>query len=631
MPEIEELHIEPGQGPHVIRNDDHSGHDARRYLRHRVRRMIRDAILIIVAIILSAIIAISAYFAISAVIVANEVKSSVASVSALRGLSTDDLASGDLATKLQASSGDLKKHADAAYAHTSNPVWAVAGGLPRYGADIEAVRTAVDVLHQVSDDALPLIADAADDVNISHISLSNGSISIPGIRDAAPKLAKANEAIAAANQELQAIGGVTIGALNQQLTTAKGQFITVAKASDAIARGAQLLPSMLGLDNPDGARNYLVLAQNNAEVRATGGIPGSFGLVTVKNGTVEMHDFLSTSDFGSFSQPVVPLNADEQSLFGERLGEFMQDVNFTPDFARTGQLAKAMWEARQGGTVDGVISMDPVFLQRVLAAVGSVEVSKDGVSVTLDGSNTAETLLSKVYALLPDNADQDEFFGVAAKAAFNKILHSSSANPSELAKQVISATQDGHLYVWSANADEQKLLDGTMVGGTLVTEESGGYLGGKAPQQVIGVYYNDAMASKMDWYLERSVEDRIVETYPNGREQHSITIRLRNVLTASDVSKLPDYVIGSLENGAVKGNIQFINYLYVPAGGSAPEYAAGPNAEKGDSYVVHDGLTAIAKQVSLAPGESYEITATIYTASGSLPGHTVVRQTPLAR
>lgn len=626
---IEELRNESGHGPTVIRNDDHSGLEVKRYLRRRVRRVIRDTLLVIIAVVLSAIIVIGAYFVISAVLVANEVKAAAATVTSLQGA---DITADDASGNLKTTSDELRKHADAAYIHTSNPIWAMAGKLPGYGGDVEAIRTSVDVLHQVADDALPLIIDAVSDVDVSRITIADGSVSVPGIRQAAPKLAKANGIIADANGKFQSIDGVTLGALQRQLKPAREKFVTLAETSDTLSRGAQLLPSMLGLDDPNATRTYLVLAQNNAEVRTTGGIAGAFGLVSVKGGKVEMHDFISTSEFGSFDQPVVPLQSDERDIFGDKLGEFMQDVNFTPDFSRTGQIAKAMWEAKRGDTIDGVISMDPVFLQRVLSAVGPVTVDGgNGVSMTLDGSNTAQSLLNKVYFDLPDSTDQDKFFGLATKASFDKILHSSSANPSELVKQVISSAEDGHLYVWSAREDEQKLLDGTLVGGTLVTKESGGYMGSKAPRQVIGVYYNDAMASKMDWYLDRSVEDKLVQTYPNGRERHEITIRMRNTLSAGDVEGLPDYIIGTLENGAVKGNIQFVNYLYVPAGGAVPEYAAGPNGDKGDDYAIHDGLTVVAKQVSLAPGESYEIKATVYTASGSMNGRTVVRQTPLAR
>ena len=585
-------------------------------------------LLVVAAAILTAIIALGAYYAISGVIVANHVRAASASATTLRGV---DLTSRDATAKLRTISDELRGHADAAYAHTSNPLWAVAGKLPQYGGDVEAVRSAVDVLHQVADNALPLMTDALDDVDLSRISMADGTISIPGIQNAAPKLARANDVISAANTKLQSIQGVTLGALERRLAPAQEQFMELAKVGDAVSRGAQLLPSMLGMNDPTVVRNYLILAQNNAELRATGAIPGAVGLVTVQNGRITMHDFLPAAGFQEFSEPVIPLQADEQALFGERMGEFVQDVNFTPDFARTGQLVKVMWEKRQGGTIDGVISLDPVFLQHVLSAVGPVTVGEGQSVVTIDGSNAVETLLNKVYFTFSGNTAQDEFFRTAARTVFDKVLHSSSADPAAVARQMIGAAQDGHFYAWSANAEEQRLLDGTVVGGTLVTEESEPYSGSAAPRQIIGVYYNDSMASKMDWYLERSVEDKLVAKYENGREQHEITIRLRNTLEASQVDGLPNYVVGQLENGAIRGNIQFINYLYVPAGGSVPEYKAGPNEDKGDAYAVHDGLTAIAKQVSLAPGESYEIKATVYTAIGSAQGQTVVRQTPLIR
>lgn len=52
------------------------------------------------------------------------------------------------------------------------------------------------------------------------------------------------------------------------------------------------------------------------------------------------------------------------------------------------------------------------------------------------------------------------------------------------------------------------------------------------------------------------------------------------------MDKVPGYVVGALENGAQKGDIQFINYLYVPTGGSVPEYAAGPDGGAAEAITV---------------------------------------------
>ncbi len=62
--------------------------------------------------------------------------------------------------------------------------------------------------------------------------------------------------------------------LQDQLTEAAGLTGTA-------SRTVQLLPAMLGADSQ---RRYLLMFQNNAEVRATGGIPGAVAVVTADRG-----------------------------------------------------------------------------------------------------------------------------------------------------------------------------------------------------------------------------------------------------------------------------------------------------------------------------------------------------------
>ena len=159
------------------------------------------------------------------------------------------------------------------------------------------------------------------------------------------------------------------------------------------------------------SRSYLIMVQNNSELRATGGIPGSWGVLTVTDGHLSIDDFKSVN--GYWNSPVTPLTAEEKSLFTDKLVRFQQDVNFTPDFSRSGEIAVAMWQDLYGQTVDGVISVDPVFLQNVLKVTGQVTLD-DGT--VLSGDNAAQILLNQTYF---DKATQDEqnaFFSSTAAA-----------------------------------------------------------------------------------------------------------------------------------------------------------------------------------------------------------------------
>jgi Protein of unknown function (DUF4012) len=81
---------------------------------------------------------------------------------------------------------------------------------------------------------------------------------------AAPKVVAANAEVQTAVRRLDSLDPAA-------LTTATA------------ARAVRLLPPMLGANGP---REYLLLVQNNAEQRATGGIPGSVALLRAVDGAV---------------------------------------------------------------------------------------------------------------------------------------------------------------------------------------------------------------------------------------------------------------------------------------------------------------------------------------------------------
>ena len=64
------------------------------------------------------------------------------------------------------------------------------------------------------------------------------------------------------------------------------------------------MPSMLGAN---GTRRYLLLVQNNAEIRPTGGIAGSFAILKADKGKLSMGKQGSIQDLLPFADPVLPM------------------------------------------------------------------------------------------------------------------------------------------------------------------------------------------------------------------------------------------------------------------------------------------------------------------------------------
>ena len=69
---------------------------------------------------------------------------------------------------------------------------------------------------------------------------------------------------------------------------------------------------------------------------------------------------------------MLPLSDEINAIYGQRPGQWMQNVTQIPDFAQSGALARQFWLQRHGLDVDGVIAIDPVALSYILRATGPV-------------------------------------------------------------------------------------------------------------------------------------------------------------------------------------------------------------------------------------------------------------------
>jgi hypothetical protein len=570
------------------------------------RRKIRHRIYLVVGIILLLLIALAAAFGMSALKAKGSIEQAV---SAASGIESSIMAGDtDTATKQM---DTLATNIDAAYGQTNGILWEMASKVPYYGTDVSAIRTAVTAMENVSSQAMPELKQAMDGLSLKNISISDGTVSIPGLTDSAPHLVKANSVIAQANSELSNIPQSHISLINTALGKAQQSFGTFTNTVKNATLLAQVAPKMLNLDG-GAPRTYLILSQTNSELRPTGGVPGSWGTVTVDKGKLSIQPFVSESELPWLDKPAVEVTSDETELFTDKLARMPQDVNFTPDFPRTGEIAKAMWNSKYQQQVDGVIAIDPVFLQNMLAVAGSATMP-DGT--VLDGSNTASTLLNQVYFDKPVS-EQDEFFSTAAQTAFDRITQN-SGDPSGFLKAMTTSIENGHLLMWNAHEDEQKLLADSTIAGVLETQAS-------KPQ--IGVYFSDQTQSKMDWYLKREVSAKFQKVAANGARQYEVHIKLTNTMDPAQVGSIPQYITGDLIDGMQAGQINTVTYLYAPAGGRLVDWKLSDNGEF-DAITTHDGLTLGMKKSVLGPGQSLDIVAHVQSSPG-VDTEAVLRQTP---
>ncbi len=492
---------------------------------------------------------------------------------------------------------------------SSGPVWAVAGTLPGIGADATAFRTATRSVDDLAQDVLPPLVEASGVVDLAGLRAKDGGLDLGPLEKAAPLVAHAAAALTSVERDLDAIDTSTLQPqLGDPVKSLQDKVRTLGSTVTTAHRATALLPSMLGAG---GTRTYLLLSLNNAELRSSGGIPGSITLLRAKNGKVTVAGHASSADLGPWAKPVVDLGKDATAVFGTQPARFPQDTTMLADFPDTGRTMAAMWKKAGHGKVDGVIATDPVALAHLLGATGPVTVkAPTGAGGTTDVELTSDDavsiLLSQVYAEIDDPTEQDAFFSAAAGAVFDRLLHG-DVPASDLQHALTASADERRLLVWSAHDDEQSLLAGTELSGALTSTARG--------EKAVAVLLNDGTSGKMGYYLRTSTKLASSQCLAgsSGTRSDVYMVTLRSEAPKDAEETLSSYVTGEAAGVDVTpGNIRTNVVVYTPMGVGVPVIERGKRTVGGDAHDVA-GRTATQLTVELTPGQSVTLRVTLLT------------------
>lgn len=506
----------------------------------------------------------------------------------------------------------LKLHTSRAREAAADPLWTIAGELPWIGANFEAttvVATSADDVAQFG--ASPLVS-VFETLDMKSIRTEGGGIKLEPLVKAKPRLQAAAHAVRQSSDRLNSIdAGALIPQISSPLIHAREQLSSLRDGLDSVADAASVLPAMMGNES---SRRYLLLIQNNAELRATGGIPGALAVLNVDKGKLSLDSQTSASAIGAFS-PVVTVDPEQSRIYSRRMGKFMQDVNLTPDFPTAAQTAQAMWKTETGEQLNGVLSIDPIALSYILDGTGPVRVndpnlkefSQGGLPEELTSKNVVPTLLSDVYTKISEPELQDVYFAGVAQEVFAK-LSAGSGDTKKLIDGLSQGASEGRVLLWSSQGEEEAVISEYPLGGSITGA-------GISPAQ-FGVYFNDGTGAKMDYHVKRTVQ--LIEQCPaSGYAEVKVRITSTNTAPKDAATSLPEYVTGDGTFGVPAGSVQTNVIAYGPIQSNV-ETAMVAGKKIGFASHRHGDRPVGSVTVRLAPGES----STVDFTFGKIVQHT---------
>ena len=207
-------------------------------------------------------------------------------------------------------------------------------------------------------------------------------------------LAQANfsqalEGIRLANQELSQVEVEALPTdIQSGLVSLKEKLPLVEEMVSQALNYSDSFLKILGHDNP---RQYLLIFQNNSEMRATGGFIGTYGLLTLDKGEIRelFIDGIFNAD-GQLQEKIIPPRPIQKISTAWST----HDANWFADFPTSAQKITWFYEKTGGPTVDGVISVTPTVIERLLELTGPISMPE--YEILLTAENFVELIQYKV-------------------------------------------------------------------------------------------------------------------------------------------------------------------------------------------------------------------------------------------
>ncbi|TFC32006.1 DUF4012 domain-containing protein [Cryobacterium sp. TMT2-18-3] len=504
---------------------------------------------------------------------------------------------GDTSTKLSVATSK-------AVDQTHDPLWRAAEIVPFIGTNFTAVRRMAEAIDVVAQDAVAPIASVASGLSAASLKPVDGKINLGPIVELNTALATASTALDSA---AVAVADIELDGTIEQISAAGTKLSTMLDGAATSVRDVNsftsVAPDMLGASGP---RTYILVFQNLAETTALGGTAAALTEVTVLDGKISIGRQASSQTFLKDAvSPAIGEDAKVSSLFTSLMYTRLNLATSRPDFPTAAEIAQAFWQRDVGGTVDGVISIDPVALAHMLGATGPVTMSTGDV---LSKDNAVALLLNEIYFRYQgrDGPDQtDAFFAEAAKTMFDAVTNS-QAEPQTMLKAVTQGVSEHRIMAWSAHPEEQKILEGTPIAGILPTTND--------ESTTTGVFFRDMSASKMDFYLETGAT-LSTDVCTAATPTFTTTAKLHSTLTPELAAVLPSYVA----SGAW-GVKQFRTevFVYGPPGTTFVSSSIDAVDGAGLETTTDDLGRPVARfSVMLTPGQTSAVTAVFIGPAGT--------------
>lgn len=336
---------------------------------------------------------------------------------------------------------------------------------------------------------------------------------------------------------------------------------TVGGSSTDLKVFLDAVPEVLGTTE---AKTYLVLFQNDKELRPTGGFWTAYALLRMEKGkivSIQAGDiyFLDIDNRVAF-YPTPPAVIQKYLKLDKW---YIRDTNMSPDYRKSVELFNEFW-ARVPGVpkTDGIIAIDTAFVQGLLTVLGDIKIPNYETFTSENVVYQLELVANVLGSREEKRGGRKDIIGVLMREMMAKAFALPSNQYDKIIGKVLDMAGKKHLLFYFINPEAQGLAEKYNLAGR-INDFEGDYLhvndanlggrkanmymkedvtkelkilgGGKEVISTVTVDYENTGSYNADW--NTGYRDYVRVYVPKGSELVSSSGSLETVTSGDDLGR----------------------------------------------------------------------------------------------
>lgn len=346
-------------------------------------------------------------------------------------------------------------------------------------------------LSRISEESIPVVRKVSKLFdNIFGTSIYNPLILLEGTRTSLQNI----------DGNIQSIHKLTDTSVKNKVILAKFvlsrvDFNKYEKIVGQFAFLVERIPEILGNEKN---KSYLLLFENNMELRPTGGFIGSYGLVTLDRG--RLSDFVVSDVYSADGQ--LNGHVEPPAPIRDYLNEanwWLRDSNWDPDFPTSAKRAEWFLDKEIDRQVDGVIAIDLTPIKNILELTGPIFLSDYNLEIS--SQNLYEKVQSEVQNnFFPGTHKKASFLTALSRSILDKMKTLDFTNKIKIFSIFYKSFEERHLQIFIHDSVAQSSISNLGWDGSV----SKSTCGENCYSDMVGIVEANVGVNKANYFIERS-------------------------------------------------------------------------------------------------------------------------------